>query len=153
MIETFQFVFSWIAESRWAWVAEVSALVLLAVTTVVIVAAGLYSRPVQRLLSDLKKISLVVAARARDASASPYDRNPEDIRLVAWCIVVWYYLVGAVMFLYGMPFILIFSGFYGPEGLPFYKRFIALAVAISIWFFGRLMKVEGDKLLFKLRSK
>lgn len=153
MLETFQFVFSWIAESRWAWVAEASALLVVIVTTVVIVASGLYSRPVQRLLSDLRRMSLFVAAWARGASASPYDRKLEDIRVVAWSMVLWYYLVGAVMFLYGVPFVLIFSGLFGPEGLPFYKRLIALAVAFAIWFFGRLMKVEGDKLLYKLRSK
>ncbi|WP_143613209.1 hypothetical protein [Thiohalospira halophila] len=131
MIEVFQFVFDRLSGSKLPWFAEISVVIIFFMSTVAISASSFYSRPVQQLWSDVKRLVATVTAKAKEANKSPYDRKTKDNRVMAWFMIGWFYLMMVVMFVYGLQFSLIFSGVFGPEELPFYKRVVSLGVAVG----------------------
>jgi len=153
MLDIFQFVNQSVSESKWAWLAESSAVIILLISTLAISSSLIYSRPVQRFWRDIKCLLGSLTEKANEMNESPYDRKIEESPAIAWFMIGWFYLMCAMMFIYGLPFAFIFSGIYGPEELPISKRLIALGATLTMWFFGRLLKVEGDKLLYKIRNR
>lgn len=148
-----KFTLQWVASSRWAWVADISLLLILTFTTVFILSRIVYSPPVQRLWEDVKRLSLAGMRKVRKASSSPYDKKFENSKTVAWITIAYCYSMSFIVLLVGMPFFMIGTGVIAPDDLPFYKRLVALGIGAALWFFARLLKVQADRGLHKLRKK
>ena len=151
MLDIFKLVYNSISESKWAWLAESSAAIILLTSTLAISSSLIYSRPVQRFWADIKYLFGSLTEKAKEMNKSPYDRKMEENPAIAWFMIGWFYLMFAMMVIYGLLFA--FISVYGPEELLISKRLVALGVTLTMWFFGRLLKVEGDKLLYKIKNR
>jgi len=152
MLSLFKFVLEWLSSSRWAWAAELSLLLILGFTTLLIIARVIYTKPVQRLWKDIKRILNIGLSKVREANSSPYDKSFEDSRFLSWVMVIWFYTMAIFVVVYSIPFFLFFSGYFGTTDVPIYNRILSLGIMLALWFFARLLKVQGDKLLHKLRG-
>jgi hypothetical protein len=120
--------------------------------TVLVVASVVYSKPVQKLIGDLRQLASKLFHIAGEASKGPYDVKLEDSRVGSWFLIVFFYAFAVLVFIYAFPFLMIFTGALGPDDLPFYKKVMALGFGFVVVFVARLQKVQADRLLHKKRS-
>lgn len=151
-VALFTFVLGWVMSSRWASMGDVSALLILAATTLLILSRICYSSSVQRLWEDVRRLVLAGVHKVREASASPYDRRFANSRTLAWIVTIYFYLMVLDLLLVGAPFLLGGLGAVGAD-LPLYMRLVSLGFGMAVLLVAKVLKAQCDRQLHEMLNK
>lgn len=152
-LKLFEYVTSYVEGTSYKWVLEATMLVIFCSTVIFILAQIFYSSPISKLRKDIINLIKGGVDKLKDANSSPYDEKLKDNKYVAVFMICYFYLLALLMLPFSLLFLVI--GFeIGIDGVfLWYKQLVLIAVGFLFLLFARLLKVQGDRELYKFRKQ
>ncbi len=125
----------------------IASKVLIFAVTFFIVISIYYATPVQRAVKAiLQQISRLIEHRIQN-DQSPYDHVFRGNRIAIALVCTMLYSMAILMAAYGSGIVFLSAG----DGILWYKKLIGILVGVAVIYFARILKVDGDKELYRLR--
>ena len=153
VLEFYKYSMDYLKSSSLGWAAEYVVIIVLIAIAIYIVSFLFYSKPIIKLKNDIASIIKGGATKLNEANESPYDEIFRTNKYISFFIMGYFYSMSLFVFLYSLVFFSIGMEFGVGKDILWYKQLILIGFGFLMIMFSRLMRVQADKELYKLKRK
>ncbi len=122
---------------------------IIAISVSIFVISKVYCSPtVQRMSADLFKLFKRIKNAMGEAAKSPFQNKYKDHPVIVKFVIGFLYFISLWLLIYGVGIIFLAS----MDDILWYKRLVGLLFGFATIYFSFVLKADGDKELYKLRS-